>query len=148
MDDPVRVRVLERQPDVTQNLRALIESELAAAPQDRDERFTPDVLHDERDVTAMEAPELVLMDDVGMANARHEPRLALETRQRISIGDVFRRDDLDRDVVPGRPMTGEEHGTHAAFPELALDDVVALEFRKVDAGIGASCGHEVGELVR
>jgi len=50
--------------------------------------------------------------------------------------------------VPGRPVTGQEDGAHASLPQLALDDVVALELGEVYTGIWARCGHEIGELVR
>jgi len=79
MDDPVGVRVLERETDVPKDLDGFIESQLAAATKNRDERFATYVLHNERDVTTVKAAKLVLMNDVGVADACHEARFALES---------------------------------------------------------------------
>src|SRR5688572_7663535 len=141
MDDAVRVGMFEREADVAQDLRALVEPELATAAQDCNQRFAADVLHDERDMSAAQPSQLVLMDDVGVPNARHQARLALEPRERVGVGDVLRRDDLDRNVVPRGPMAREEHRPHTALPELALDYVVALELGKIESRFWSGCGH-------
>ena len=143
MDDAVRVRMLQRETDVPQDLNGFVESQLAAAPENRDERLPAHVLHNESDVAAVEASQLVLMNDVGVADACHQARFALEARHCVGVRDVFGGDDLDRDVVPGGAMSREEDGSHTPASQLALDDVVALELGEVDTGIWASCGHLV-----
>jgi hypothetical protein len=139
--------MLERETDIAKDLRALVEAELPAPTDDVDERFATNVLHDEGDVAPAQSSQIVLVNDVWVTNARHETRLAFESRQGVGVGDVFRGDDLDRHVMPGGPVTRQENGAHTTSPQLALDDVVALELGQVDAGIWASCGHLFGELV-
>jgi len=77
--------VLEREADIAKDLRALVEAQLAATSQDRDERLAAHVLHDERNVPTTEATQLVLMHDVRMTDARHEPCFTLEPRERVGI---------------------------------------------------------------
>ena len=84
-------------------------SQLAAAPQNGNERFAAHVLHDECDVAASQPPQLVLVHDVGMPNTRHEARFALEPREGVRIRDILRRDDFDRDVVSGCAMSRQEN---------------------------------------
>ena len=108
--------MFQRETNVPKDLHGLVEPQLAAAAENRDERLPADVLHNEPDVTAVQAPKLVLMNDVGVPDARHQACFALEPRHRVGVRDVFGRDDLDRDVVPGGAMPREEDGSHTPAP--------------------------------
>ena len=62
--------------------------------------------------------------DVRMTERRQQPRLALETREPVSVGGERLRQHLDRDGAPERVILGAIPDTHAARADAGTKLVV------------------------
>ena len=95
-----------------------------------------DVLHRE-EVTAVVAPDLQGLNDVGVAQAGGEPRLLEEHRDEDVVVDELRPQLLDHEQLgePGRPLEhGEVHHPHAPAGNLGDETILA----QVSGGLDGS----------
>ncbi len=68
-----------------------------------------------------------------MLQARHEGRFPGEACERFGV-ELFRRRDLDRDVVLHHAVPRQDYRTHAAAPDYADDRIRMLKLADVDFG--------------
>src|SRR5206468_364749 len=65
--------------------------------------------------------------DIGMRETGGGPRLLQEAVPLVGARREVWREQLDRDRPVERHITGEQHDSHTASPELALDRIAARE---------------------
>src|SRR5262249_41849369 len=104
MDDPLRVRRLERIGDLDADVEQLVELEAALLGVLR-ERLALEELHD--DVrTALVLLDRVDRADAGMVQRRRRARLALEAVERRGIGEALLGEELERDLAAETAVLG------------------------------------------
>jgi hypothetical protein len=121
VQDPGAVRAVEGAGDLDRVAQRLAERQRPAR-QPRRQRLAVQVLHDdEADVPF--AADVMEHADVGMVQAREQPRFALEAGARVAVRPDVRRQDLDRDRAIEAGVACAVDFAHAARAEGRLDDV-------------------------
>ena len=133
MDDAAAVRVDERARDVLENAHRFAHGERAAR-QPRAQRLALDERHDEERQPHAAGPAVAgrgfagaqHRHDVRMLQRGREHDLALEPVDRDG-GRELERQHLDDDRATERVVARDEHGRHAAAPELSLEGVAGAQ---------------------
>ena len=130
MHDPLPVRRLQRVRDLAGGQQRLRQGQRAPL-QPAGERLALHVLHDQ-ERPPVHLAHVVQRADVGMAQARHQLRLAAEALEVLGLLGV-RAQHLERDRAVEAAVAGAVHLAHAARAQQA-QDLVGSEPRAVGQG--------------
>jgi hypothetical protein len=134
VDEPARVRDVERAADLHEDRRGAAWVEPAGALDERAQVGALDEAHrDEQQ--AVDLARVVDRHDVRVLERRGDPRLALEALAEVLVGREVRRDDLEGDRAVEREVRRPVDDAHPATPGDALDPVAA------DDVAGREVGH-------
>ncbi len=123
MDDPARMRGVERVGDFEAEVEDALERQ-RAAPDFLLERVAVEQFHHDEPLPGVFA-HVVDRADVGVIERRGEARLTLESIERLRVGGELGRQELERDLTPQSGVFRAVNHPHAPAAEAIENPVMA-----------------------
>ncbi len=125
VNQSLTVDVVETNRGLADQLTRFGDRQQTALPDQFGEGGTFDELHDDH-LRVVKRLGLVDGDDVRVRQARGQLGFALESQDRVGVGDQFRPDHLQDHGPLQQPMHGHVHSAHAAATQHAQDGITRM----------------------
>jgi hypothetical protein len=130
--DPAEVGGVQRLRDLRHDRHGLADVEPAGGLDPLGQRLAGHELHDQV-VGPAAVGQVVLaavedLDDAGVPQGGHDPRLGTEAGDEVGVGDQRRQQDLDRDLTAEDEVLGTPDVAHAARGDTLVQAVPTAEY--------------------